>query len=196
MALVQAALLLSSGHSSRMDGNQDSSYWLAIAIRFAKSENMHLHDQNRYADDNHLRLHRRIWQCCILRDRLLSLALHRPLQIPPDHHEYDHPIVSVGDFEPEFQGLTVESAHIKRRSVDLLIKLCELAVHLTPLTNALYPQTAGKATFQSTENIYDNLKKCQMSLDAWHATAPHCDFREFAHKPTFLQVVMLHIYYQ
>ena len=83
--IAQGALLLA--YYSTNSERHLNTFWLSIAIQSAKADGAH-----RYAEDETLtryetQMKKRLWWCCVLRDRILPLGVLRPLQITHGHFD-------------------------------------------------------------------------------------------------------------
>lgn len=96
--LVQCLLLLSLW-SERPDGDKEAWYWAGIAICLAQTNGLYRNPDDLQVSPTVKRLRKRVWWCCFLRDRLMSLAIGRPMRIRDD--EFDVPPLTLQDFETE-----------------------------------------------------------------------------------------------
>lgn len=79
------------------DNQKDGWHWTGVAISLAHTLGIHRNLETSLTDVKKLRLYRRMWWCCVMRDRLLSLGMRRPPRI--DDRDYDVPMLTVEDFE-------------------------------------------------------------------------------------------------
>ncbi|EHY57967.1 hypothetical protein ABEF92_002349 [Exophiala dermatitidis] len=80
LSSAQGALLLTY-YVSASDAKVNS-LWLSNAIYFARTLNaMHRHHERKKDGIQQWTPLERLWRCCLLRDRVLALGLHRPMQI-------------------------------------------------------------------------------------------------------------------
>lgn len=98
LALTQALLMMTYWYDAP-DDDQDTWYWMGIALTIAQVAGFHRDPSAaivpHQVNDAHLR--RRIWWCCIMRDSLLALGLRRPSRIRDD--EYNVSSLSEEDFD-------------------------------------------------------------------------------------------------
>ncbi|KAF1924065.1 uncharacterized protein M421DRAFT_425082 [Didymella exigua CBS 183.55] len=82
--LLQSALLLSFWHSEK-DSHSQPWYWSGVAINWCQIIGLHRDPDaarvNPLVSPQRRHLWRRLWACCMFRDRWLSLTLGRPLRI-------------------------------------------------------------------------------------------------------------------
>ncbi|KAJ9610362.1 hypothetical protein H2200_005139 [Cladophialophora chaetospira] len=98
LVLVQCLLLMSLW-SEKPDGHKEAWYWAGIACSVAQTCRLYQNPDNLPMSPTEKRLRRRVWWCCFLRDRLISLGIGRPMRIRDD--EYDVPLLTFQDFETE-----------------------------------------------------------------------------------------------
>lgn len=87
------------------DGGEDGWHWLGVAISLAYACGLHRNPENPSTNVEFLRLRKRIWWCCVARDRLLALGTSRPPRIKPT--DYDMPMLTIDDLD--FRPLESES---------------------------------------------------------------------------------------
>lgn len=80
ISTAQGALLLSY-HPPIRNHNKINTFWLGIAIQFPKDAGAHHYHTVINISDHQKNALKRLWWCCILRDRIISLGVRRPLQI-------------------------------------------------------------------------------------------------------------------
>ena len=138
IALAQTSLLLSL-HSTMKDQSLNS-IWLAKAISHAK----HAGANNYYcalssADACRMK-RKRLWWCCILRDRMIALGVRRNVQIAPDNFDFDQHGLNEAEFAGEIDASEVYDSRTKRLLVRIVVAQCMLAVAMTPTMTAAYQQ--------------------------------------------------------
>ncbi|KAF5599660.1 c6 zinc finger domain-containing protein [Fusarium pseudoanthophilum] len=131
---AQGAMMLTYRTVSFMD--KKPLYWLSIAIHYAKSADAHhYHEKQDTREKRHLK---RLWWCCILRDRILALALHQSPLINPSANDTDCPALSITDFAHEIRTSHVYEHVDKQIIVQIVIVLCEfggILGDIIPLTS-------------------------------------------------------------
>lgn len=110
-----------------------NSFWLGTAIHLAKDVDAHRYHAKTSLSPERQNLLKRLWWCCILRDRILPLGVRRPLQIQPQDFDFTSSPLTKGDFANEVDRSKVYDAATKDSLVELLITLCDLAVSLTDM---------------------------------------------------------------
>lgn len=130
LSSAQAALLLS--FSSMSARKKVDTSWLTSAI-----ENARLADAPQYSttsvsvDIAQKRLLKRVWWCCIIRDRSLSLLMRRPILVTKDVFDFTADRLELCDFEDEFEQSKVYSTATKKTLAQILIQTVDLFVALT-----------------------------------------------------------------
>ncbi|KAF4954827.1 hypothetical protein FSARC_12003 [Fusarium sarcochroum] len=167
----QGALLLSY-NATMKDQRRTNSIWLATAIHLAQAsgaDQFHKSSDQSSATTNELK---RLWWCCIVRDRILPLGVRRQLHITWIDLSQGHYMLSEQDFAREIEESQVYEPQTKRNLVQLFICLCELAVPLTDVIKTVY--ATGQSTTDADSPMVRNLQQtsesirsCEAGLDAW-----------------------------
>ncbi|KAL7755008.1 hypothetical protein ACKLNR_014765 [Fusarium oxysporum f. sp. zingiberi] len=166
---AQGALLLTYYATTR-DRARTNSILLATAIQLAQGAGADQYHKRPDQDSAETIRLKRLWWCCIVRDRILPLGVRRQLHITSINPALDH--LTEQDFAKEIQESQVYSAQTKRSLVYLFISLCELAVPFTCVIQTVYGmgQSAADAISPIIENqkqIEQSIRFCETSLDAW-----------------------------
>jgi len=125
-SIAQGTLLLSYCSPIR-NYPRSNTFWLGIAIHFSKQADAHRYQTKRNVSEEHRNTLKRLWWCCVLRDRILALGVRRQLQITSGDCEFNNqkPLVAE-DFECEIRYSKVYDAATKHSLVQLLVALCSL----------------------------------------------------------------------
>lgn len=178
LAIAQAGLLLSfwSPSSTR----KPNTSWLSLAIQHAKSaEAHHYAAMPVFSATTHPLQHRkqnilkRIWWCCIIRDRTLGLLMRRPIQITRAHFDFDeNPTLGYPDLSDEIDRSRVYSSSTKRCLVEILAQLIELYVVLTDILMLVFPldDTPGWGREMKPEDA-GRVRECKVALRRWYKDA-------------------------
>lgn len=216
--LSQAALLLSywspslSGHVSR-----PNTAWLRVAIEHAENAGAHLRvgpPNPRLAkfpaEKRRQNLLRRLWCCCIVRDRILSFCLRRNIQITRTHFDLDNSsVLSPADMEDEVYGSRVYSPATKRSLIELFTQLTDMCLTITDAGTLIFPFDRG-ATWDQLANADDLAKvgRSKLALSRWYQKAsvkelelPDPDYpmstsQKASHDSLKLFTNLMYIYYQ
>lgn len=156
-----------SYHSSLID-KKANTFWLNTAIHFAKAARAHLYP--RMQDDSKDRnVLKRLWWCCILRDRIMALGFRGQLQIKGTDFDFTQPGFVESDFSEEIWSSTVYDATTKQVLVQLAGSLCELAVALNSVFLVL---DGGKLPVSDEFNpSTEEMNAWTLGLDAWYEKA-------------------------
>lgn len=158
-----------SSYYSRTPGDTKSDWhWIGTAISLAHTIGLHRAYDNPGLSAQEIRLRRRVWWSCYIRDRLMSLSMCRLMRIQDDG--YDTPMLTADDFD-----------------------LIELKIGLTPSvlsSVAIDSIEAEKLVEISTKMI----QLCQMVgrvLSFQYSTLPDTPFTLTAKDPTGEMTPML-----
>ncbi|KAF5965569.1 cutinase transcription factor 1 beta [Fusarium bulbicola] len=171
---AQGALLLSYNGTMK-DQKRTNSIWLSTAIHLAQAagaDQFHTSSNPSLTSVNELK---RLWWCCIVRDRILPLGMRRQLHITSLDVAHTNYLPTEKDFWREIDGSRVYAPQTKRTLVRLFITLCELTVPLTDVIKIVY--TTGRLTdinspvFHNTQEGRESLKSCEAGLEAWFERA-------------------------
>lgn len=178
LAIAQAGLLLSfwSPSSTR----KPNTSWLSLAIQHAKSaEAHHYAAMPVFSAATHPLQHRkqnilkRIWWCCIIRDRTLGLLMRRPIQITGSHFDFDeNPTLGFSDLVDEFDMSKVYNTATKRCLAEVLAQIIELYVVLTDILMLVFPldDTPGWGREMKPEDAA-RVRECKVALRRWYKDA-------------------------
>ncbi|KAI1392693.1 fungal-specific transcription factor domain-containing protein [Hypoxylon trugodes] len=176
--LAQTALLLSFWATNwSLAAKKLNSTWLGIAIQNAKSSDAHLYavkqnysaitDPVQHKKQNILK---RLWWCCLIRDRILALGVRRSLQISRAHFDLDaNPGLGYTDLADEVDRSKVYNAETKRCLIEIFVQLGELCSVLTDLVTLVFPldDVPGWDRELGSEGTA-KLKECKAALRRWY----------------------------
>ncbi|KAI1103601.1 fungal-specific transcription factor domain-containing protein [Jackrogersella minutella] len=181
ISLAQSALLLSYWATNwSLASKKLNSSWLGIAIQNAKSSDAHLYavkpnysaitDPAKYKKQ---RVLKRLWWCCLIRDRILALGVRRSLQISRAHFDLEaNTGLGYTDFADEVDRSKVYNADTKRCLIEIFVQLGELCSVLTDLITLVFPldDVPGWDRQIGTEGA-TTLKECKAALRRWYKSA-------------------------
>ncbi|KAF5612795.1 cutinase transcription factor 1 beta [Fusarium sp. NRRL 25303] len=159
--LAQGALLLTFlPVSSGNDHPTPNSVWLTRAIKHAEglgaSHVKHINGPDTVSL-------KRLWWCCIIRDRSISLGQRRCVQIPG---EYPLPVEE--DFSSEFNGSLVYTPHTKAQLFRIFRRLMEFCYTVVDLLQLM---ARHRSASRNLENVCADdrtiLSRCREDLSAW-----------------------------
>lgn len=194
LSLIQGCALLSMSHSGTGNGDKDGCHWLSIAIRLAKNIDMH-NQAKTHGSGRKSYLYRRVWQCLVIRDRLMSLGVHRPLLIPPDQYDFTQSSVTVHTLFPELDETSVRMYGTRRSTMELFIRLYELSVQLTDVIMLVYPPGDRFCDWTSNNDLgaFKDANECRKSLSNWFDDT--LQFRDNEDDMVFAYITMMDVFY-
>ncbi|KAB5549975.1 cutinase transcription factor 1 beta [Coniochaeta sp. 2T2.1] len=195
ICIAQAALLLSFWSPVSSSGiRKANSTWLTIAIQHAKVAEAHHYSSfgssnntmpattghgngtDKSPSDTQLKrqnILKRLWWCCIIRDRILALCVRRSIQITRAHFDLDanSPLGSA-DLADEIDRSKVYNADTKRALIDIMSQLINLCVLLTDMLVLVYPldDSPGWGRPMKPED-QGRVKDGKMALRRWYKGA-------------------------
>jgi hypothetical protein len=173
LTLAQGCLLLTLW-SPRDDDKQTDTWWLTNAVHYARTAQVHHNrrpDRPQSADELALK---RTWWACIVRDRIMSLGLHRPVLITRDIFDFETHSLTVDDIIGDPAGPSVHDSRLRRVITILTTSLCELCALLTDIPSLV---NASKATFRASAEYrgqFSSSVQCiRESIQTWHCDLAH-----------------------
>ena len=151
---------------------------------------------------------KRLFWCCILRDRILPLGVRRSIYITNAHFNFSkNTPLTARDLQDEITGSRVYAPQAKQSLAELVARLCELAVILTDVIMLLYPvdelppassSSADDALPISKQNSL--IEKAKSDLTRWYEGAvvkfPTPAGIGDAHESVALYTNLMYLYYQ
>jgi hypothetical protein len=116
---------------------------------------------------------KRLWWCCVIRDRLISLGMRRSIQISRAHFDVDaNSGLAFPDLEDEMERSKVYNSETKRRLIEIFVQLGELCCVLTDLLTLVFPldDVPGWGRHNGSEGA-DKVRECKTALRRWYKTA-------------------------
>lgn len=179
ISTAQGALMLTYHLPNMKD--RTNSFWMSTAIHFARSANAHRYYE--LDDPKHIfkmntkptitvqrrTIIKRLWWCCVLRDKVMSLGMRRPMLIGPADFDVARPGLNEHDTSDEINGKSVYPPATKRIISQVFAALCELAGILTGVLDVCYPAsgTHPRSDRPAVAVAQDYVAK----LDAWYETS-------------------------
>ncbi|KPM46384.1 hypothetical protein AK830_g160 [Neonectria ditissima] len=202
----QATLLLSYwATSSPQAVKQRNSTWLDIAIRNARMAGAHNYASSSEGPTALTRnALKRLWWCCVLRDRILALCCRRSIQITPLDFDFDtHQPLDSSDLESEFNSSLVYGTDTKKQLAEILHQTLELCVSLTRILLMTYSPKEGLDTKHLVlSDEQQKLAGCWLALRRWrrlaagqHAHSPLKNSQSSLHESISLCKNLMLMYY-
>ncbi|KAH6980793.1 fungal-specific transcription factor domain-containing protein [Ilyonectria sp. MPI-CAGE-AT-0026] len=203
LATAQAALLLTFWTPPLNADSKPNTSWLMIAI-----ENARRTKADYYSDISNLTakkpgdhaILRRLWWCCIIRDRILPLGLRRSILITPAHFDFKKNMeLGSTDLQAEICRSNMYNAETKTALANVAKRLLKLSVILTDVLLLLYPLQRVNENCQDTQLKSASLRKCKEDLLRWYTETPitRSGRREniVEHKSVTMHTTLMYIYY-
>jgi hypothetical protein len=154
--------------------------WLNIAIFQAREAKAHQYQsipavgcQGSAGQVSSRNCLKRLWWCCIIRDRVMPLTSRRRINI--DHSNFDFgcsPPLERSDVAEEIHMSKVYTATTKSFLSDILVELIKLCVVLTDiLTMVSALQHSSRPFVPRVDAVTNNIRECKSTLQQWQATA-------------------------
>ncbi|RFU80512.1 n-terminal binuclear zn cluster-containing [Trichoderma arundinaceum] len=164
---AQVAVMLT--YYSPAPSDTTNTYWMVNAVHFARCARA---DQYyTLNDDSPTKLIlKRLWWACILRDRVMSLSLRRPLNIGCDEFDFSLPGLNLADFSDELGVSTVYDRPTRQILAHMMSAFCELIIPLNKALTILYPAAGPKIVNTETDTQQDSdacVETLQL-LDVWY----------------------------
>lgn len=161
---AQGALMLT--YHAPFKSGCTSTPWLTTAVHYAKCANAHSYALMDH-DSPRTNALKRLWWCCILRDRIMSLGLRRQLHIKPADFDFSQPGLCEDDFRDELANPIVYEAATKLVLVHLVDVLCQFAVVLNGVLTVTIPQDPD-SKIHGHEPSHEQLQEWSHDLDCWY----------------------------
>ncbi|KAL2408149.1 hypothetical protein ABEF95_008294 [Exophiala dermatitidis] len=192
LSSAQGALLLTY-YVSASDAKVNS-LWLSNAIYFARTLNaMHRHHEQKMGGIQQWSPLERLWRCCLLRDRVLALGLHRPMQIGVEEGH----ISSLQEIDANAgnEGSKSRDSATRRAPPKTSAAFSELVNLLGPALGVLGLDPSRPASGEQTATT-DTVRVYSEQLDQWYERAQaSCPIGASTDKTVVLQNNILYICY-
>ncbi len=189
-AIAQAALLLSFWSPSVNSGTKNpNTAWLCTAVQQAKLAGAHHYagllptstsgaangpsaaqSAADAATARRANALKRLWWCCIIRDRIMGLGVRRSIQITRAHFDFEaNPPLSRADLADEVERSRVYNPGTKSCLIEILVHMVELCVVLTDILTLVFPQddTPGWGR-QLADDDAGRVRQCKIELRRWY----------------------------
>lgn len=204
IATAQGALLLS--YSPDTNDRRTNSFWLSVAIQNSKNANAHTYEILTNTPEKERLRKKRLFWCCILRDRILPLGVRRSIYITNTHFNFrNNAPLTAQDLEGEISRSKVYTPRAKQSLAGLVASLCELAVILTDVIMLLYPVDELPASSFPDDSIpitkhQSLIERARSDLTRWYEGAavkfPTPAGIGDAHESVVLYTNLMYLYYQ
>jgi hypothetical protein len=151
--LAQTCLLLSL-QATLFEPSLNST-WLSKAISHAEHAGANKYFSQAVMDAGRILENKRLWWCCILRDRMIAVGVRRSIQVTPDRFDFTNPGLEEADLAEEIETSEVYSPEMKNLLVRIIVAQCALAVAMTWTMTIVYP--TGDFSSQSRSSTVSQL---------------------------------------
>lgn len=166
LAISQAAVLLSYFTSDQEIWA--NSGWLHIAVRHARMLQAHQYHYLEVETPARVSTLKRLWWCCLIRDRIVSLGMRRPLQIPVLEPDLHRDFFTADELEREIVGSGTYDSEVKSILFQVMRSLCRFVVAVTDLVNLVYPAPSREGgVSERRESTLCRLEKANSNLLSW-----------------------------
>lgn len=169
LVIAQAALLLSFTSLSSM--KTPNTLWLVVAIENAKLADAHLYAMMTAPSvQKHRSILKRVWWCCIMRDRSIGLLMRRPIHITHEHFDFHACPLVDSDFADEFDRSQVYNPATKRSLAGILAQSVQLYIILTDILLLVFPVNVSLSQPKHTHEDLSRLHNCRDALSRWYTS--------------------------
>ncbi|KPM40118.1 hypothetical protein AK830_g6418 [Neonectria ditissima] len=164
VAIAQAALLLSYW-TPPLNGVDEipNSRWLAVAIENSLKAEAHVKSAAEGPRTSEHKMLRRLWWCCILRDRLHALGLRRSILLTRAHFDFErHLDQGCAEIKDEILRSQVHGRNTRADLANVVCKTIELSVVLTDILLLVFPFNKGLLVPEETAH-----RKAKGALNRW-----------------------------
>ncbi|KAH7127308.1 fungal-specific transcription factor domain-containing protein [Dactylonectria macrodidyma] len=147
--MAQTCLLLTYWCPSLGSGGKTAnSKWLGLAVHHARMAKADDYSKMSCLDGSALieqlkrqNILKRLWWCCVIRDRIMPLCVRRSIQIGREDFDFHHttPLCDE-DLSSEVESSRVYDANAKRSLISIMALMVKLCVILTDVLALVYPK--------------------------------------------------------
>jgi hypothetical protein len=193
-------LLLS--YSPKTDNRKANSFWLSVAIQYAKDANAHIYDSASTLTQRESNRRKRLYWCCIFRDRILPLGVHRLVFITDASFDFSSSSLNEKDLENEVYHSKAYDPKTKRLLGEMIEALCELAVVLAGVSMIVSPVSEIPIASWSEAELsgsWNLIHRSRSDLSRWYDNAnvkfPTPAGLGDTHEPVILYTNHMYLYY-
>ncbi|KAL4727125.1 hypothetical protein ACLX1H_006026 [Fusarium chlamydosporum] len=178
ISIAQAALLLTYWCPTFRSGpRKPNSRWLRIAIQHAKSCGADTYETPGFGlhishqDMKRRNILKRIWWCCIIRDRIMPICVRRNIQISSAQFDFAScSPLGYDDLVDELESSRVYNIATKHKLILALERLTELCVALTDILSLVYPtESIPILDAEAHSSAFAQVQEHKRSLRCWAA---------------------------
>lgn len=168
-SIIQTVILIGSFWEGPEDVTRNSYYWTRVAIGLAQGFGFHRDvSSSSLISNSNKKIWRRIWWCLFEKDRNVSIAFGRPLEI--DLTDCDVPMLLIDDFdESDPENGLISPYPVNETEALYFIHLVKLA-EITGII--IKHQYTVKAEQKKSVNKFSVIQRCDMLMGIWFANLP------------------------
>ncbi|KAH7161088.1 fungal-specific transcription factor domain-containing protein [Dactylonectria macrodidyma] len=203
LTTARAALLLTFWTPPLKADSKPNTSWLMIAIENARTVKADYHSDvsnfpSQKADDHAIL--RRLWWCCIMRDRILPLGLRRSIIITPAHFDFNKNLeLGTAELQAEIRRSNVFDAETKSALATVIKRLLKFSVLMTDVLLLLYPLKPVAENPREMEVNITSVGKYKDDLLRWYkdgSTSGSARREKIVeHKSVTMHTTLMYIYY-
>ncbi|KAM5347621.1 hypothetical protein ACJ41O_007445 [Fusarium nematophilum] len=163
VVISQASVLLSL--ASLPANGKPRTIWLSLAIENAKAAEAHLYST--MAPSKQRNILKRLWWCCIIRDRSMGLLLRRSINITREQFNLENDPLGARDLRDELQHSRVYSPSTKLKLAEVLSQSVQLFIKLTEVLMLIFPPGGMGAMQPQQDQSIIQLYECRSGLREW-----------------------------
>lgn len=145
--------------------------WLSKAISYAKEAGAQNYYRSTRSDIETIREQKRLWWCCILRDRMIALGVRRDIQISPEDFDLDQGGLTESDLVGEAHSLQVYDSRSRSALSKTIVAHCALAVAITWTMSAAYGASSSsledRPTVSQLVSSMVEIERANTELKVW-----------------------------
>ncbi|KAK5064319.1 hypothetical protein LTR84_000152 [Exophiala bonariae] len=130
LTLIQCLLLMSQW-AANADTNKQNWHWTGVAVSLAQAMRLTHNPEILELPQRVKSLRKRLWFCILMRDRLLSLGMSRPMRIRDG--EFDVPLPTVDDFECDIPIVTSVAGHHRDGKIQISLTEADISTKLATM---------------------------------------------------------------
>jgi len=186
VTVAQSALLLTYWHPNPSINSKQhvNTAWLRIAIEHARAAGADKASQSELdtkpgapkakVNGKNKDTLRRLWWCCIIRDRIMPLCTRRAIQITDANFDFkSHAPLSIEELADDTGASKVHDAVTRRSLATIFVSLAELCLVLTEVCSLIHPAETMEilASRVSQEALLSRHRLAQSRLSEWSQKA-------------------------
>lgn len=173
ISLAQGCLLLSLW--CPQDNSQEiNTWWLMAGVQHARvAQSHHYRSQKSQKSLDRAEL-KRLWWCCILRDRVLALCLRRPVQLTHENFNFAIDKLTVAEILGEEKDDGVYERGLRRTLSNFTISMCDLCDILSDVLSFIFPFSTPTFTLpEQLPRLLTRSEQLRQTVNTWYRGMEH-----------------------